>query len=108
MLYVMTLKNDEKFEEELSCCFKIDLLFQKYIMFEWRVLKKSTEELSFLTLEGDAKFEEKLTCGLKNDMKLTMKNDAKFEKEFICQFKTDMKNLMNFDPSIWKCQKFTL
>ena len=95
----MALKNDEKFEEELTCYFKIDLLFQKYIMFEYRVLKRGTEELSFLTLEGDAKFEEKLTCGLKNDMKIAMKNDAKFEKEFIFQFKNDMRNLMNFDPS---------
>ena len=35
-------------------------------------------------------------------------NDVKFEKELTCQFKTDMKNLTNFDPSTWKCQKFTL
>ena len=38
---------------------------------------------------------------------MTMTNDAKFEEELTCRFKIDMRNLMNFDPSIWKSQKFS-
>ena len=83
---VMTMKNDTKIDEELTCCFKIDMnftkfdlstrkslknffvligsLWPKYILFEmYRDVQKSTEELSFVTLKGDAKFEEKLSCG---------------------------------------------
>ena len=39
---------------------------------------------------------------------MTMKNDAKFEKELTFRFKIDTTNLKNFDPSIWKSQKFAL
>ena len=39
---------------------------------------------------------------------MTLKNDAKFEEELICHFKIDMGNLINFDPSTWKSQKFSL
>ena len=39
---------------------------------------------------------------------MTMKNDAKFEEELTCHFKIDMGSLMNFDPSTWKSQKFSL
>ena len=83
----MRMKGDWKFEEELTCEFKIDLLIQnwhegfdefwvehlknskictvmgcfwpKYIMFE---LKKSKKELYLIALKTDAKFEGKLTC----------------------------------------------
>ena len=79
----MTLKNDEKSEEELTCSFKTDTrnlvnfdlrtqvskiytvmgcFWPKDIMFEL----KSKEELYFVTLDCDAKFKEKLTCGLAN------------------------------------------
>ena len=39
---------------------------------------------------------------------ITMKNDAKFEEELACHFKIDMGSLMNFDPSTWMSQKFSL
>ena len=100
-LCVMTVKNDTKIEEELSCHFKIDMrnftsfdlstrkskkfvligsLWQKYILLEL----KSIEELSFMTLISCANFEEKLTCGLKKDLR----------------------NLANFHQSTWKCQNW--
>ena len=70
-LCVIAMKNDEKFEEELTCQFQnyminltnLDPSTQKsqklhfgpkYIVF---VLKKSTEELCLMTLNIDAKFE---------------------------------------------------
>ena len=83
---VMTMKNDTKFEEELTCHFKIDmsnltnltralgnlknlrfnlLLWPTCIMFEL----KSTEELCLMTLKIDTKFEGKLTCAFKNDFR---------------------------------------
>ena len=53
----MTLKNDAKFKERLTCGFKYDMKdlvdFPKYIRFE---LKKNTE-LSFMKLNSDAKIE---------------------------------------------------
>ena len=73
-LCLVTMKNDEKFEEELTCHLKTDmrnltnlekntpkskkllfnwLLWPKYIMLE---LKKSTEELYLMALKIDAKF----------------------------------------------------
>ena len=76
----MTMKNDTKFEEELTCQFKIDMskstnfdlstwksqknftligcFWPKYIMLE---LKKSLEKFCLIALKIDAKFERKLT-----------------------------------------------
>ena len=74
----MTLKNDAKFKEKLTCGFKYDMrnlmnflpsskksenftsmgyLCPKYMRFEL----KNTEKLSFMTLKSDAKFEWTLT-----------------------------------------------
>ena len=78
-LRVMTIKNDAKFEEELTCQFKIDMRnltnFElstwksQNLHFNWLLLtkvynlwaKESTEELRWMTLNIDAKFEGKLT-----------------------------------------------
>ena len=83
----MSMINDAKFEEELTCRFKIDmrslinfnLISQKpqkialqltvfYQSIKW-LSQKSTEELSFMKLKSDPKLEEKLTCGLENVMR---------------------------------------
>ena len=82
---VITLKNDEKFVEELACHFKIDIRnFCKFWLEHskvWKICtligcfwpkclsKKSTEELCLMALNIDTKFEEKLTLAFKNDMK---------------------------------------
>ena len=82
---VMCHENEEwyKIEEELTCCFKIDL--RNFTNFDPSTRKskkivfylvpcdqsiyclsyKSTEELSLMTLKSFANFEEKLTCDLK-------------------------------------------
>ena len=71
-LCVMTLKNDEKYEEELTWRFKIEMEFDEFWLEHWEVSKiytlmgwfwqkyimfdlKSTEELYFMTLKSDAK-----------------------------------------------------
>ena len=68
----MTLKNDEKYEEELTWRFKIEMEFDEFWLEHWEVSKmytlmgwfwqkyimfdlKSTEELYFMTLKSDAK-----------------------------------------------------
>ena len=101
-LCVMTMKNDTKIDEELTCRFKIDMrnftnfdtstqkpkyffvlissLWPKYKLFE---LKKY-REVMFDGLNIDVKFEEKLTCCLENDTR----------------------NLPNFDQSTQKCQNW--
>ena len=79
----MTLKNDEKSEEELTCRFKIDirnltnfnsktLKSQKFTL-KWAAFDqiiclsyKSTEELCLIALKIDTKFEGKLACISKN------------------------------------------
>ena len=83
----MTMKNDKKIEEELTCRFKIDMRNStnfdtstqksKKIVFQlapcnqsiYFLSYKSTEELSFMTLKRYTNFEEKLTCGLKKDLR---------------------------------------
>ena len=60
----------------------------------WNLLIQSRKSMSL-------KFTEELCV-------ITMKNDAKFEEELICRFKFDMRNLINFNPSAWKCQKFSV
>ena len=85
-LCVMTMKNDTKIEEELTCRFKIDMRnFTNFDLSTWKSKKfvlngslwpsiyclsyKSKEELSFTTLKRYTNFEEKLTCGLKKELR---------------------------------------
>ena len=90
----MTMKNDTKIEEELTCRFKIDMNFTKFdpstrkVYFFFKLAPcdqsiyclsyKSTEELSFMTLRSYANFEERLTSGLEKDMR----NLANFHQSF--------------------------
>ena len=60
----------------------------------WNLLIQSRKSMSL-------KFTEELCV-------ITMKNDAKFEEELTCCFKIDMRNLINFNPSAWKCQTFSI
>ena len=78
----MTMKNDAKSEEELTCQFKIDIRnltnFDlstqnlKYLHFNTLFLtkvynvwaNKNIEKLRLMALNIDAKFEGKLTCAL--------------------------------------------
>ena len=82
----MTLKNDEKSEEELTCHFKIDMTSLtnfdpsienlKSLHFNGLLLnkvcnvwaKKSVGEFCLMALNIDATFEGKLTCAFKNDL----------------------------------------
>ena len=83
----MTMKNDSKFEEELTFQFKIDMRnvtkfdpstqkSQKFALL-WAGFDQSiqclslasTEELFLMALKIDAKFRVKLTCTSKNDMR---------------------------------------
>ena len=65
-LSIMAMENYTKFEEELTCHFKVDIdifiligsFSVKYILFELR----STEELSFMKPKRDKKFGEESTC----------------------------------------------
>ena len=79
----MTMKNDTKIEEELTCRFKIDMRNlinfysstqkSKKIALQLAPLtkvynvwaKKSTGELCVMALKIDAKFKEKVTCAFK-------------------------------------------
>ena len=80
----MTMKNIVKFEEELTCHFKIDMTnfesrtqkskkFALYLAALTKVCnvwaKKNTEELCLMALKIDAKFEGELTCVFKNNVR---------------------------------------
>ena len=92
------MKNDAKFEEQLTCRFKIGMTICQILTRALKSLKNFdfdglllsrvyiTEELSFMTLKSDTKFGEESTC----------------------RFKIDKKNLTNFDLSSGKSQKFSL
>ena len=56
----MTMKKDAKFEEELTCRFKIDM--RNFTDFDW----STPEKLYFMELISHAKFEEKLAFGFEN------------------------------------------
>ena len=96
-LCVMTMKNDTKIEEELTCRFKIDMrYFTNFDPSIWKSKKfefwlascdQSMYCLSYkstgdMTLKSYTHFEEKLTYGLKKD------------------------NLANFHQSTWKRQNW--
>ena len=100
-LCVMTMKNNGKFDDELTVISKLTwgiwwiltraLVSLKNFHFNGLLLSKvyivwatKVEELSFMKLKRDTKFEEKLTCCLVNDMR----------------------NLANFYQSTWKCQNW--
>ena len=86
-LCVMTMKNDAKFEEELTYYFKIDMRnLTNFDLSTWKSKKigsligsfdqsmyclsyKSTKELCLMKLKIDAKFEGKWTWVFKNDMR---------------------------------------
>ena len=86
-LCVMAMKNNAKFEEELTCHFKIHMRnLTNFDSSTWKSkkialwltpltkvynvwAKKSTEELCLIALKIDAKFKGKLTCAFKNDMR---------------------------------------
>ena len=87
-LCVMTMKNDAKFEEQLTCCFKIGIRnltnfdpnawnSHKFAL-QWASLTQSRNGMSL-------KFIDKL-CVMK------MKNDGKFEEKMLCSLKIDTKN----------------
>ena len=86
-LCVMTLKDDAKFKEKLTCGLKDKVRNlvnfhgsgwkSENLLFDWILLskayidlnEKNTEELCFMTLKNDAKFKENLTIGSKNNMR---------------------------------------
>ena len=57
----MTLKNDEKSEEELTCRFKIHIHFNGLLLTKVYNVR--------VTLESYAKFEETVACVLENVMR---------------------------------------
>ena len=78
----MAMKNDAKFEEELTCRSKTDKKnlsnfdtntpkFQKFAL-----SLAALKQLCLMELKVDAKFERRLTCAFKNDMR----NFANFQR----------------------------
>ena len=75
-LCVITMKNDIKIEEELTCQFKISMRnltnfdpstrWDSLIQSRKCMSLKLTGELVVMTMKKDAKLEEELTCRLKN------------------------------------------
>ena len=89
---------------------KTDLLFGKWNE-EYGKFSPEHLKVSKLGLWWDPLIPSRRSMSLKFTKELcimTLKNDAKFEEELICHFKIDMGNLINFDPSTWKSQKFSL
>ena len=132
-LSVMTMMSYTKFEEELTCRFKVEIrnltnfdpstwksqtftdLFN--VTSNWLVVWKKTWRIWQIFSRAlkigiwwDPLIETWKIMSLKSTKELsvmTLKNYAKFEEELTSRFKVDLRNLTNFDPSTWKSQKFS-
>ena len=98
-LCVITLKNDAKFEEELTCSLKNDM----------RNLVNFTRTLKNLKICTLREFfcPRNITFELKNYRGLcimTLKGYAIFKEKLTGGFKNDIRNLVNFHASSRKCE----
>ena len=97
----MTQKSDAKLEEKLTCDLEKDM--KNMANFHLKVLNLGLWWNSLI--QSRKSMSLKFTVGL---CVMTINNDAKFEEELTGRFKTDMGNLINFDPSTWNSQTFSL
>ena len=98
----MTLKSDEKLEENLNCCSENDMRNSANF-------QQSTGKCQNWDFHGTLlpKVEKCISLKFIGDLcVMTMKNDTKIEEELTCHFKIDMRNLTNFDPITQKFPKF--
>ena len=95
----MTLKNDAKFKEKLTCGLENDVT-------NWAKFHQSTRKCQ--NWDSDGILLSKVENVTEKLCAITIKNDVKFEEELTYHFKIDMRNLMNFYPSTQKSKKFPL
>ena len=89
----MTLESDTKFEEELSCSFKIDI--RNLTNFD-----SSTRKSKIF-----AAFDQSICLNLESAKELSLtalKIDAKVEGKLTCASKSHLRNLTNFQQSTRK------
>ena len=87
----MTIKNDAKFEEELTSRFKIDTA-------NWQILTRALECLKNLHFDG-LLLTKVLMFELTKYRRVMFdgtKNWSKFQGELTCAFKNDIRNLADF------------
>ena len=100
----MTLKNDVKFEEKLTCGLKNDMRnLANFHQSTWKYQNCDFDRILFVQSRKcmSLKFTEKLSV-------MTMKNNTNNEEELTCHFKIDMRSLTNSDPRTQKSPKFLL
>ena len=100
-LSFMTLKSDEKFEENWLVVWKWHEEFGK--------ISKEHSKMSKLGLWWNPFVQNSKYISLKfteESCVMAMKNDTKIEERLTCRSKIDMRNFTNFDPSTQKSKKF--
>ena len=99
-LRIMAMKNDTKFEEELTCHFKTDTTTWWILTIALKYLKNV--HFSGLLLTKGMFGRKTIMFGLKNTEELcliVLKIHAKFEGELSCAFQNDMRDWKNFHNS---------
>ena len=99
------MKNDAKFEDYLTCRFKIDM--GNLINIDQSTWKSQNWDFDEILLSKVYIVWAKKVQMLKKSF-ITLKSDTKFGKESTCRCKIDMRNLTNFDQGTRKSQKFYL
>ena len=92
-LCVMTIKKDAKFEEELTCQFKIEI--EEFAEF-WLEHSKNLKNLHFNVLLLTKVYNVWAKKSTDRLCLMALKIDAKCEGKLTCAFKDYMKNLANF------------
>ena len=100
----MTMKNNIKFEKELTYQFKTDMKNLANFNPSTEIFIRAIETLKIETLMGSfypklKMYELKIYRGV---MHHGNDKGCKIEDQLTCQFKIDMRNLTNFDPSTQK------
>ena len=98
----MTMKNDTKTEEKLTCCLKID----KRNLTNFDSSTQKSKKLCFnglLVTKIYNVWAKKVQRRYLSWHQRVMQN---LKKKLTCGLKNDMRNLANFHQSTWKCQNW--
>ena len=97
----MTMKNNAKFEEEFTCCFKNDTKI-------WQILTRSIQCLKNVHFNGFFlnKVNKVWAKKVEELYFMAVKSDAKFDKTLTFDLENDMRNKADFHQSTWKSQNW--
>ena len=97
---VMTMKNDAKFEKELTCQFKSDMRNLTILT----TALKNLKNWHFNGLLLNKIYNVWTKKGIGQFCLMALNIDATFDGRLTCAFENYVRNLANFHQNTWKCQ----